>query len=49
MFSGKLYKMADNVYQYNHLQILPTASPVKMPFLKEQVFNLERSVQRHSG
>ena len=46
VFSGKLFKMADNVYQYNRLQIIADSLAAENAKLKEYVFNLERSVQR---
>jgi hypothetical protein len=30
VFSGKMYKFADNVYQYNHLQTLADSLSMKM-------------------
>jgi rod shape-determining protein MreC len=46
VISGKLYKMADDVYQYNHLQTFVDSLANENAALKEKVFNLERSVQR---
>jgi len=46
IFSGKLYQMADDVYQYNHLQTFADSLASENAQLKQQVFNLERSVQR---
>lgn len=46
LFSGKLFEMADDVYQYNHLQRIADSLSVENAGLKERVFNLERSVQR---
>jgi rod shape-determining protein MreC len=46
LFSGKLYKMADDVYQYNHLQTFVDSLADENAKLKEKVFDLERSVQR---
>ena len=46
VISGKLYKVADDVYQYNHLQTFVDSLASENAQLKEKVFNLERSVQR---
>lgn len=46
LFSGKLFKMADNVYKYNHLRSFADSLAAENARLKENVFNLERSVQR---
>jgi len=46
LFSGKLYKMADDVVQYNHLQTYVDSLARENATLKEKVFDLERSVQR---
>jgi len=46
VISGKLYKVADDVYQYNHLQTFVDSLASENALLKEKVFNLERSVQR---
>ena len=46
VFSGKLFKMADNVVQYNRLQTIADSLSTENAKLKETVFNLERSVQR---
>ncbi len=46
LFTGRLYKMADEVYKYNHLQTFADSLADENARLKEKVFNLERSVQR---
>ena len=46
LFSGRMYKFADNVYQYNHLQTFSDSLANENAALKEKIFNLERSVQR---
>jgi rod shape-determining protein MreC len=46
LFSGKAYQMADNIYQYNRLQLIADSLAAENAKLREDVFNLERSVQR---
>lgn len=46
ILSGKLYKAADNAIQYNHLQVIADSLSGENAFLKEQIFNLERSLQK---
>jgi rod shape-determining protein MreC len=46
LISGKLYQVADDVYQYNHLQTQADSLARENARLKAKVFNLERSVQR---
>ncbi|HJW28367.1 MAG TPA: rod shape-determining protein MreC [Saprospiraceae bacterium] len=46
LISGRLYQIADDVYQYNHLQSLADSLARENASLKAKVFNLERSVQR---
>jgi rod shape-determining protein MreC len=44
--AGKLYKVADDVIQYNHLQQTADSLASQNAELKERIFNLERSLQR---
>jgi rod shape-determining protein MreC len=46
LFSGRLFKVADNVYQYNRLQTISDSLAAENATLKQTIFNLERSVQR---
>jgi rod shape-determining protein MreC len=43
---GRLYKLTDEMYKYNHLQTFADSLADENALLKEQIFNLERSVQR---
>jgi rod shape-determining protein MreC len=43
---GNLYRMADDVIQYNRLQLVADSLASQNAMLKERVFNLERSLQR---
>jgi len=45
-FVGKLYKVADDAIQYNHLQQTADSLAGQNAQLKEKIFNLERSLQR---
>jgi len=45
-FVGNLYRMADDVIQYNRLQLVADSLASQNAMLKERVFNLERSLQR---
>lgn len=46
ILSGKLYSMADEAIQYNHLQTIADSLAAENALLKEQVFNLNRSIQK---
>lgn len=46
ILSGKLYALADDAIQYNHLQTIADSLAAENAQLKEQVFNLERSLQK---
>jgi len=49
VFSGRVYKMADNAYKYSHLQVIADSLANENAKLKTEVFNLERSFQHLSG
>ena len=46
VFSGKLFKMADDAAQYNYLQKTADSLAAHNAQLKERIFNLERSLQK---
>ena len=43
---GSMYKMADDVIQYNRLKDISDSLAAQNAALKQQIFNLERSIQR---
>ncbi|MEO5905391.1 MAG: rod shape-determining protein MreC [Saprospiraceae bacterium] len=45
IFSGKLFKMADNVYEYNNLRGIADSLASENARLKKEIFNLQRSIQ----
>jgi rod shape-determining protein MreC len=47
VFSGKMYKMADNAYKYGHLRVTADSLAVENAKLKTSLFNLERSFQHY--
>lgn len=46
IFSGKLYKMADDAVRYNNLQITVDSLAAYNASLEQRIFNLERSIQK---
>lgn len=46
LFSGKMFELTDDVYQYNRLDRVADSLAAENAKLKEDVFNLERSIQR---
>jgi rod shape-determining protein MreC len=48
MFSGKLYKMADNTYKYGHLRAIADSLAHENAELKTELFNTERTFQHYS-
>jgi rod shape-determining protein MreC len=45
VFSGRMYKMADNAYKYSHLQVIADSLATENAKLKTELFNLERTFQ----
>ncbi|HZV70563.1 MAG TPA: rod shape-determining protein MreC [Saprospiraceae bacterium] len=48
VFSGKLYKMADNAYKYGHLKVIADSLANENAQLKTELFNMERTFQHFS-
>lgn len=46
LFSGKLFEMASDIQQYNHLHAIADSLAGENAALKQRVFNLERSVRQ---
>lgn len=49
VFSGRLYKMADNAYKYSYLQVIADSLANENAHLKTELFNLERTFQHLTG
>ena len=47
LISGRIYQAADDLYQYNRLSRVSDSLAAENAQLKEQVFNLERSLQHY--